>query len=185
MLLFATCSMCQWTVFVDSPIFSLDDVTITDNATASKVSSGKLDLMFFPDMMDDKDEDEDDDEELNTEQREKQSAKLDEEKRLELEKKKKLQRRLHSIPPGIDLFRFVMNHYHSNLIYILNFQKLYFRQNSKQENVFKYFCLESLNLETDFNYSRRPKLLGHGFTNARLDEMFSDRFCLMKCKTQL
>ena len=47
--------------------------------------------------------------------------------------------------------------------------------------MFKYFCLESLNLETDFNYSRRPKLLGHWFTNARLDEMFSDRFCLMKC----
>ena len=47
--------------------------------------------------------------------------------------------------------------------------------------MFKYFCLESLNLETDFNYSRRPKLLGHGFTNARLDEMFSDRFCRMKC----
>merc|ERR1719384_1212412 len=110
----------------DDNLLSLDDVTITDNATASKVSSGKLDLMIFPDMMDDKDEDEDDDEELNTEQREKQSAKLDEEKRLELEKKKKLQKRLHSIPPGIDLFR----------------------QNSKQENVFKYFCLESLNLET-------------------------------------
>ena len=92
----------------------MDDVTITDNATASKVSSGKLDLMFLPDMMDDKDEDEDDDEELNTEQREKQSAKQDEEKRLELEKKKKLQKRLHSIPPGIDLFRYVMNHYYSS-----------------------------------------------------------------------
>ena len=49
--------------------------------------------------------------------------------------------------------------------------------------MFKYFCLESLNLETDFNYSRRPKLLGHGFTNARLDEMFSDRFCPdLKCE---
>ena len=99
---------CQWQIlfFVDSPTFSLDDVTITDNATASKVSSGKLDLMFFPDMMDDKDEDEDDDEELSAEQREKQSAKQDEEQRLELEKKKKLQKRLHSIPPGIDLFRY-------------------------------------------------------------------------------
>ena len=97
----------------------MDDVTITDNAT-DKVSSGKLDLMFFPDMMDDKDEDEDDDEdeEISAEQREKQSAKQDEEKRLELEKKKKLQKRLHSIPPGIDLFRYVMNHYYCSWHFI-------------------------------------------------------------------
>ena len=35
--------------------------------------------------------------------------------------------------------------------------------------------MESLSLETDCGYTRRSKLLGHGFSNARLDDMFSDR----------
>ena len=50
------------------------------------------------------------------------------------------------------------------------------RQNENKENGFKLFTLESLSLETDCGYTRRPKLLGHGFSNARLDDMFSDRF---------
>ena len=51
----------------------------------------------------------------------------------------------------------------------------YRRQNANKENEFKLFTLESLSLETDCGYTRRPKLLGHGFSNTRLDDMFSDR----------
>ena len=41
---------------------------------------------------------------------------------------------------------------------------------------FKYFNLDSLSLESDFGYDRRGKLIKHGFTDERLNEMFSDRF---------
>jgi len=44
-----------------------------------------------------------------------------------------------------------------------------------ETNGFKYFSLETLNLETDFSYTRRGKLKGHGFTDDKIDLIFSDR----------
>ena len=124
---------------------SLDDVNITE--TNKHRPAAGLDFLLMPELMNDKDSDEDDEENDADEI-------ISEAKILEDENnKRKLQNLLHSVPPGIDLFR----------------------QNSDKENGFKYFTLESLSIETDLDYSRRPKLLGHGFTNERLDEMFSDR----------
>ena len=126
-------------------LLSLDDVVLTEGSGEHK--SKNLDFMFLPESLDD------DDDESNVES---QTSKNEEDVRLELEKRRNFQRLLHSVPPGIDLFR----------------------QNENKENGFKLFTLESLSLETDCGYTRRPKLLGHGFSNARLDDMFSDRFSL-------
>lgn len=124
-------------------LLSLDDVIISEGTGEHK--SKNLDFIFLPESLDD-----DDDESTTGSQK----SKNEEDFRLELDKKRNFQRLLHSVPPGIDLFR----------------------QNENKENGFKLFTLDSLNLETDCGYTRRPKLLGHGFSNARLDDMFSDRF---------
>ena len=97
-------------------------------------------------------EDEEEEEEPNdgedTEERSRQ--------RLDEENKKKLDASLHlSIPPGINLFQ---------------------SKKSPEENSFRYFTLETLNLETDFGYSRRPQLLEHGFSEDTINEIFTDRF---------
>ena len=44
------------------------------------------------------------------------------------------------------------------------------------DNKFCYFDLDSLSLERDCEYTRRGKLLGHGFSNERLDIILTDRF---------
>ena len=46
----------------------------------------------------------------------------------------------------------------------------------ESENKFLFFNLETLNLEKDCEYTRRGKLLGHGFTNERLDNIFKTTF---------
>jgi len=43
------------------------------------------------------------------------------------------------------------------------------------ENGFLYFSMDSLDLERDFGYSRRGKLMGHGFTSEQLDLILRDR----------
>ena len=124
---------------------SLDDVTITDTNKDRPAAAAGLDFLLMPELMNDKDSDEEDEDEDKS---------ISEAKLIEDENnRRKLQNLLHSVPPGIDLFR----------------------QNRSKENGFRYFTLESFSLEADLDYSRRPKLLGHGFTNERLDEMFSDR----------
>ena len=60
---------------------------------------------------------------------------------------------LHTVAPGIDLFRTIRD----------------------GENGFKFFSMETLDLEKDFDYARRGKLLGHGFSNQRVTEMLTDR----------
>ena len=40
-----------------------------------------------------------------------------------------------------------------------------------------------IGLEKDFDYARRGKLLGHGFSNERITEMLTDRWGLKKVKS--
>ena len=76
--------------------------------------------------------------------------------RLIEENRRKQDASLHlSIPPGINLFRSKKN---------------------PAENSFRYFTLETLNIEKDFGYKRRPELLEHGFSEDTINEIFSDRF---------
>ena len=69
-------------------------------------------------------------------------------------KSERLIRMLSLTAPGIDLFP---------------------TENSA-DNRFCYFSLDSLSLERDCEYTRRGKLLGHGFSNERLDKILADRF---------
>ena len=68
----------------------------------------------------------------------------EEEEEQSLQQKQQL---LHSLPPGIRLFR---------------------------GETFRYFSQPSLSLEEDFQYSRRVKLLSHGFSHERITEMLTD-----------
>ena len=76
------------------------------------------------------------------------------------ENRKKHEELLQSTnPPGINLFRSKRN---------------------PDQNSFQYFTLETLSLEDDFGYSRREKLLSHGFSVPTIEEIFSDRFELVR-----
>ena len=103
-----------------------------------------LDEMLPPEI------DMDDDPESDDEQK---NERIAQQKLEAAENRKKLQKMLHTVAPGIDLFRTNLN----------------------GENGFKYFNMETLDLEKDFDYARRGKLLGHGFSNERITEMLSDR----------
>ena len=78
-------------------LLSLDDVVISEGTGGSDYKSKTLDFMFLPENLDD---DDDEDEKM-----EEQESKNDEEFKQELEKRRTFQRLLHSVPPGIDLFR--------------------------------------------------------------------------------
>ena len=80
-------------------LLSLDDVVISEGTGGGDYKSKTLDFMFLPDNLDD-DDDEDDNSTM-----ERQESKNEEEFKLELEKRRTLQKMLHSVPPGIDLFR--------------------------------------------------------------------------------
>ena len=69
-------------------------------------------------------------------------------------KSERLLRMLSLTAPGIDLFPTTDN----------------------TDNRFCFFSLNSLSLEKDCEYTRRGKLLGHGFSNERLDIILADRF---------
>merc|ERR1719508_529489 len=103
-----------------------------------------LDEMLPPEI------DMDDDPESDDEQK---NERIAQQKLEAAENRKKLQKMLHTVAPGIDLFRTNLN----------------------GENGFKYFNMGTLDLEKDFDYARRGKLLGHGFSNERITEMLSDR----------
>lgn len=51
------------------------------------------------------------------------------------------------------------------------------------EVAFRYFSLDTLDLEKDFNYTRRGKLVEHGFTQERITDMFKDRLELVSLLT--
>jgi hypothetical protein len=74
------------------------------------------------------------------------------------ENRRKLQRLLHGSAPGIDLFPLPVP-----------------PGPEGGGNRFKYFSLETLDLERDFGYSRRARLVGHGFSDARVTDMLTDR----------
>eukprot|EP00090_Calanus_glacialis_P005820 TRINITY_DN14529_c0_g1_i1.p1 TRINITY_DN14529_c0_g1~~TRINITY_DN14529_c0_g1_i1.p1 ORF type:complete len:593 (-),score=251.90 TRINITY_DN14529_c0_g1_i1:76-1854(-) len=87
----------------------------------------------------------------------------DEEGRLAKEEKKKaddmarrdkMAKMLNMVAPGIDLFP---------------------TPPDEEGNGFLFFSQDSLDLETDMGYTRRAKLLGHGFTSTQLDTIMSDR----------
>jgi len=134
-------------------LLDIEDMTISGVTSSSKnknknESMSLLDeIMPPPPEIDLVFEDPDSDEEEKNE-------KLQKQKQEALENKKKLQKMLHTVAPGVDLFR----------------------QNAEEENGFRYFNMDSLDLEKDFDYGRRGKLLGHGFTNDRVTEMLGDRF---------
>ena len=66
---------------------------------------------------------------------------------------------LNTAAPGINLFN--------------TRQKNHNGESSEDHNLL-FFSLETLSLERDFGYSRRGKLLGHGFTNEELDSILGD-----------
>ena len=75
-------------------LLSLDDVVISEGIGEHK--SKNLDFIFLPESLDD-----DNDESTTGSQKSKNEGDF----RLELDKKRNFQRLLHSVPPGIDLFR--------------------------------------------------------------------------------
>jgi len=129
-------------------LLDIEDMTITGTSSSSKLKMFEgislLDEMLPPEI-DMDDDPESDDEEKN--------ARILQQKQEAAENRKKLQKMLHTVAPGIDLFR----------------------TNSSGENGFKFFNMETLDLEKDFDYARRGKLLGHGFSNQRITEMLTDR----------
>ena len=129
-------------------LLDIEDMTITGTSSSSKLKMFEgislLDEMLPPEI-DMDDDPESDDEEKN--------ARILQQKQEAAENRKKLQKMLHTVAPGIDLFR----------------------TNSSGENGFKFFNMETLDLEKDFDYARRGKLLGHGFSNQRISEMLTDR----------
>ena len=80
-------------------LLSLDDVVISEGTGDYKSKTKTLDFMFLPETLDD-DDDEDDNSTTDT-----RDSKNEENFKLELEKRRHFQRLLHSVPPGIDLFR--------------------------------------------------------------------------------
>jgi len=128
-------------------ILSLDDVDIDDKV---ENKSKGLELLFMPGLNIDEDDDDEDDDENSSKADDKENV----DEAVKIAEQRKLENSLYSPPPGVDLFK----------------------KNSRNENGFKYFTLESLNLESDLDYSRRKKLLGHGFSEERINEMLSDRF---------
>ena len=91
-----------------------------------------------------------DDEELDLESKRKGDGRNSES---EL-KNERLLRMLSLTAPGIDLFP----------------------TTDTAHNRFCLFSLDSLSLEKDCEYTRRGKLLGHGFSNERLDTILADRW---------
>ena len=126
-------------------LLDIDDMTISSSSKTKMLEGISLLDEMLPPEIDMDDDPESDEEEKN--------ARLLQQKQEAAENKKKLQKMLHTVAPGIDLFR----------------------TNSSGENGFKFFNMETLDLEKDFDYGRRGKLLGHGFSNERINEMLTDR----------
>ena len=127
---------------------SMDEMSF-NAPVESTVNTNLLNQILMNNLDIEDEEDEDDPDEIeDTEESSRQ--------RMMEENRKKLDASLHlSIPPGINLFR---------------------SKKSPAENSFRYFTLDTLSLETDFGYKRRPELLEHGFSEDTINEIFTDRF---------
>ena len=132
-----------------SKMLDVDQLMSVDDmeveASASSKDNPILLDMLHVGISDDSD-DEDENEREKADRRAASNAELE-------SKKDKIIKLLCSTAPGIDLFP----------------------SNTKEENGFLYFDLVSLSLERDLEYTRRGKLLGHGFKNETLDEIFTNR----------
>lgn len=130
-------------------LLALDDMRITTTQDKMKKSVGDdlLDDIFPLSIEMDDDDDESDDE------AERRRRRTDAKKAEAASNKKKRLKILHTVAPGIDLFM----------------------GERPGENGFKYFGMADLDLERDFNYSRRSKLVSHGFSEDRISEMLTDR----------
>jgi len=101
---------------------------------------------IFLDMLEPLDNSDDEEDE------EEKKAREDKKKEDDMVRRDKMIKMLNMVAPGVDMF-----------------------PPSEEGNGFLYFSLETLDLETDLGYTRRAKLLGHGFTNDQLDSILSDR----------
>ena len=131
-------------------LLDIEDMTISGPSTSSRSKMLMLESISLLEEMLPPEIDMDDDPESDDEQK---NERIAQQKLEAAENRKKLQKMLHTVAPGIDLFRTNLN----------------------GENGLKYFNMETLDLEKDFDYARRGKLLGHGFSNERITEMLSDR----------
>jgi hypothetical protein len=89
-----------------------------------------------------------------------------EQKRLEevARRRKAMYDLLNIVAPGIDLFNGAKQ----------------VGASGRPSSGFLYFSPATLRLEADFGYSRRARLLGHGFTNDELDTILTDPFELVR-----
>ena len=118
-----------------------------------------------PDIDGDLDEGDEGDE-VSDEESEKR--RMEEKKKEAGESRRKLQKLLHSNAPGIDLF--LPDEKGEN-----GFRSAVEHLDCERNTMFRYFCMESLDIEKDFGYSRRSKLHEHGFTDSRVTDMLTDR----------
>ena len=131
-------------------LFSMDEMNFNDPEKSDSTSNAELLQRIILENENDISMEDEEEEKEEVEEEEDSQSRLDEESR------KKSERLLQSsLPPGINLFR---------------------AKKSPGENSFRYFSMESLSLETDFGYSRRPQLLAHGFSVETVEEIFSDRW---------
>ena len=133
-----------------SGLLDLDDLMTTDE-DKSKSSSSNMNPIFLD--MDINIEDDSDDE--AEDDRDKENEKRKESNLESITKRENIIKMLSLAAPGLNLFP---------------------GKKEESENKFLFFNLETLNLEKDCEYTRRGKLLGHGFTNERLDNIFKSRF---------
>ena len=137
----------------DSNMLNVDELMAIDDS--SKVSSRKANSLFL-DMIDtnnDSDNSEDDEDGERNDGTERSNInEVDNGERNA--NREKIIKMLSLTAPGINLFPV----------------------SEDSSNGFCLFTLKTLSLERDLDYSRRGKLLGHGFTNERLDDIFNNRF---------
>ena len=137
----------------DSNMLNVDELMAIDDS--SKVSSSKANSLFL-DMIDinnDSDNSEDDEDGERHERTERNNVNEgDSEERNA--NREKIIKMLSLTAPGINMFPL----------------------SEDSSNGFYFFTLKTLSLERDLEYSRRGKLLGHGFTNEKLDDIFNNRF---------
>jgi len=131
-------------------LLAFEDLSLKDGSStaADKEAYSILDEVLPPDIDMDFDEDEE----------KKKTDRLNQQKADAAESRKKLQKMLHTVPPGINLFLGVKDPEDMDVIH----------------NGFKYFTFESLSLEKDFDYKRRSKLEEHGFSQERITDMLTD-----------
>lgn len=139
-----------------SKLLDLDDLVVSSSSNKASSSSsrniGQLAMNFDLELMDSDDSEAEDDHEKVDRDRDAKDAEL-------AGKRERIIEMLSRSAPGLNLFP---------------------RSQQEHDNIdLKFFDLKSLSLEKHCDYKRRGKLLGHGFSNEKLNEMFSDRFVFM------